>query len=449
MFRIRRNSLRLRLLVSLGAVSLLVMGLTWFMHGLLLRETARDFLGDRLRQEAEYRLAQLRQAADPVPAPTLPSSLSAEVFHHLYVLKRGELVTTSHPTWLSALTPHLDGPDRSLLDVHLEGRHLLVLRRTFTVDGRPGVLLIGESFDSVEEGLAALHWWIGAIAGLVLLALSLLNGLAVNAALRPLDLLQRQLAELRSGQRQRLRMKVPQEFRPLVSQLNRLMDSQERRLVRSRNAVADLSHALKTPLTAVMQALRSKRELDQSRRERLLERLTLMQELMESHLRQARLAGPGGGQHTRVKRELDQLFDMFRSLYPDKRFVMALGDAEDACIEMERQDFLEMIGIVLDNAGKWANQSVWLALTLGRCLELKIQDDGPGVAAELLPLLGRRGQRLDEGRPGNGIGLSILLELVEQYRGEVGFQAPPSGGLEVTIRLPLALASTSEREAVR
>lgn len=117
-------------------------------------------------------------------------------------------------------------------------------------------------------------------------------------------------------------------------------------------------------------------------------------------------------------------------------------------IEMERQDFLEMIGIVLDNAGKWANQSVWLGLTLGRCLELKIQDDGLGVAAELLPLLGRRGQRLDEGRPGNGIGLSILLELVEQYRGEVGFQATPHGGLEVTIRLPLTLVLSSAKEPV-
>ncbi|MGQ7249883.1 ATP-binding protein [Halomonas sp. V046] len=437
MRRIDLKSLRVRLLLSLGGGALVVMGLTWVLHGILLRETARDFLGDRLRQEAEYTLSQLKESPARYPTQAAPSSLASQVFHHLYVLRLDAQVSSSHPAWLATLEPLLDGTDEALIDVHRQGSHLLVYRRPFAFQGHSGVLLVGEAFDSVEQGLAELHWWIGAIAGLVLVALIALNLLAVRAALKPIVQLQRQLRDLRAGRRTRIQVAAPSEIAPLITQLNRFMDAQDSRLARSRHAVADLSHAIKTPLAAVMQVMRGRRPIDETRRGKVLERLSDIQAQLEAQLRRARLAGPDAGQSLSVPEEIERLLEMFRGLYPDKRFVLTANVDASTCIAMERQDFMEMAGIVLDNAGKWARRDVRVALDLDARLTLRVEDDGEGVDDSQLSGLGQRGRRLDEQRSGNGLGLSILLQLVDHYRGEVAFRRATLGGLEVVMTLML------------
>ncbi|ATJ83314.1 ATP-binding protein [Halomonas beimenensis] len=431
-----RRSLRIRLLVWLGGAALIVVGVTWLLHGILLRDLARDFLGDRLREEAEYTLDKLRQEPTTRPPLTAPSSLAAQVFHHLYVLSLDGEVTTSHPAWLDTLYPLLEVQDDALLDVHRQGSHLLVYRRPFSVAGHEGVLLVGENFDRVETGLIRLTWWIGIIAGLVLLLLIILNLLAVRAALRPIAQLQRQLDELRLGQRARLDLTVPTELETLVTQLNRFMDAQDSRLKRSRHAVADLSHALKTPLAAIMQVMRGSRPIDPQRRAKILARLADMQAQLNAELRRSRIAGPDAGQHTVIRREIQGMLDMFQSLYPDKEFRWSGTLDESASLAMERQDFMEMVGIVLDNAGKWASHTIRIHATLTDGLRLVVEDDGSGVPEEQLTRLGQRGQRLDEGRPGHGLGLSILIQLLDHYAGSVDFQSPPDSGLRVTIHIP-------------
>ncbi|WP_369335810.1 ATP-binding protein [Halomonas sp. ND22Bw] len=431
-----RRSLKTRLLIWLGGGALVVMAVTWLLHGILLRDLARDFLGDRLREEADYTLEQLRQAPDQRPPLGSSSSLTARVFHHLYVLELDGEITTSHPDWLDALAPLLASNNRALHDVKARGSHLLVYRQAFTLDGHEGVLLVGEGFGRVESGLSRLHWWIGIIAGLILLLLIVLNLLAVRAGLRPIAQLQQQIDELRQGRRSRLQLTVPSELETLVTQLNRFMDAQDGRLQRSRHAVADLSHALKTPLAAVMQAMRGNRPIDASRRAKILTRLEDIQAQLDAELRRSRIAGTDSGQHTRPQRDLSALLDMFRSLYPDKHFdVQAMPDAA-VNLAMERQDFMEMAGIVLDNAGKWARHRIAVRAHLDDGLWLEIEDDGPGVPEDRLDRLGERGQRLDQGRPGHGLGLSILIQLLDHYGGRVDFHSPPGKGLRVTIRVP-------------
>ncbi len=434
--RLDRRSLKTRLLIWLGGGALIVMTVTWLLHGILLRDLARDFLGDRLREEAEYTLSQLR--SDPSQRPPLgsSSSLTAQVFHHLYVLDLDGEITTSHPAWLDALAPLLSPGDRSLHDVYHQGSHLLVYRRAFTMAEHEGVLLVGEAFGRVQSGLNRLHGWIGIIAGLVLLLLIALNLLAVRAGLRPIAQLQRQIEELRLGRRSRLQLTVPSELETLVGQLNRFMDAQDGRLQRSRHAVADLSHALKTPLAAIMQAMRGSRPIDASRREKILARLEDIQAQLDAELRRSRIAGADAGQHTWLRRDLSTLLDMFRTLYPDKAFdVLDMPDAR-ARLPMERQDFMEMAGIVLDNAGKWAHRRVTLRARLDDGLLLEVEDDGPGIPEDRLERLGQRGQRLDQGRPGHGLGLSILRQLLDHYGGRVAFHSAPEAGLRVTIRVP-------------
>jgi hypothetical protein len=98
-----RRSLRFNLLIRLGVVALLVVGVTWLLHGILLRDLAREFLGDRLRLEARYTLDRLERL-DEAPGQWLEAdSPATEVFHHLYVLRIGERIFSSHPNWLIPL----------------------------------------------------------------------------------------------------------------------------------------------------------------------------------------------------------------------------------------------------------------------------------------------------------------------------------------------------------
>ncbi|WP_253273083.1 hypothetical protein [Halomonas sp. PR-M31] len=163
-----RRSLRFNLLIRLGLVALVIVGVTWFLHGILLRDLAWEFLGDRLRQEARFTLARVERL-EGAPGQWLESdSPTREVFHHLYVLRVGDRTYSSHPDWLAPLEPYLDDEGARLFEVQWQGRQLLVYRDSFELNGKPGVLLVGEDFAQVEEGLGALHWWVGGIAGLVL-----------------------------------------------------------------------------------------------------------------------------------------------------------------------------------------------------------------------------------------------------------------------------------------
>ncbi|QOR40803.1 GHKL domain-containing protein [Billgrantia diversa] len=412
------------------------MGLTWLMHGILLHDLARNFLGERLRQEAEHTLLQFHQGRLSTQLWQAESP-ALQVFHHLYVLQLDGEITTSHPRWLETLLPYLEGEDETLDVISSGERHLLVYRKRFEFDSRSGVLLIGEDFGQVEAGLESLHWWVGGIAGLLLILLIGLNMMAVSRALRPLSRLREQLDELRSGTRERLHLDTPSELDPLVAQLSLLMDEHARRLQRSRESLANLSHALKTPLTAVIQALRGSRPIDSERREKMHRRLEDMHAQLDTELKRSRIAGPNAGQRANIRLEAEQLIEMFTNLYPHRSFRLDIETSVPANASVERQDYIEMLGILLDNAAKWARHQIHCRVQQDASLAILVEDDGSGVASGDLNRLGRRGTRLDQGQPGHGLGLAILRQIVERYAGQVRFELSPAGGLRVEIVLPL------------
>ncbi|GAA3907697.1 hypothetical protein GCM10022228_17550 [Halomonas cibimaris] len=438
MFPVNRRSLRVRLLAWLSGIALVVTGTTWLLHGILLEDLARDFLGERLEREARYAVEQLQQGGVSTPAVLETASRGSQIFHHLYVLRFAGNVSASDKRWQSALAPLLNQRNEAHVEVSQNGQHLLVYRQPFVLEGKSGVLLVGEDFSRVEQGLSQLHWWVAGISAVLLVLLITLNLFAVNRALIPLSRLRRQLEQLQLGRRDRLSSDVPAELDGLTSQLNRFMDEIDSRLQRSRDSVANLSHALKTPLAAVTQVLRGSRPIDEARRQKLVERLEEIHALLDSELRRSRIAGPHAGRMSLPHRDASRLIDMFRSLYPDKTFRLDTQADKEARVPVESQDFSEMLGILLDNAGKWAHRDVTCRLTVTDALRIRVADDGPGISEQYLPHLGQRGMRLDEQHPGYGLGLSILDQLVTRYAGKTQFNAGAAGGLDVQVTIPVA-----------
>ncbi|MFG6159567.1 ATP-binding protein [Halomonas sp. 1390] len=437
MLRIDGRSLRVRLLCWLSGIAIIVTGATWLLHGILLQDLARDFLGERLKREADHAIKQVKQDHISTPVVLDSASRGFQAFHHLYVLRLGSDISSSDPRWVKALDFLLDDTSDDLVEVRDGEQHILVYRRSFSLEEERGVLLVGEDFSQVEAGLHELHWWVAGIAAVLLLLLVMLNILAVNRGLIPLSRLRDQLGELRSGDRERLSLDVPSELDSLVIQLNRFMDEIDSRLQRSRDSVANLSHALKTPLAAVTQVLRGARPIDETRRQKLVQRLEEIHAQLDAELRRSRIAGPNAGRMSDLHRDCTRLIEMFRGLYPNIDFTMRLPEEIEKRVPIESQDFSEMLGIVLDNAGKWASGKVDCRIVLDDCLRITVDDDGPGVAADDLSRLGQRGRRLDESHPGYGLGLSILGQLMTRYAGKVRFQLSALGGLCVRMEVPI------------
>ncbi|NYT73902.1 ATP-binding protein [Halomonas sp. QX-2] len=443
MFHVNKRSLRFRLLAWLGGAALLVVGLTWLLHGVFLQNLAKDFLGERLKREAEHAVSQLENDQLAIPSSLTSTSQSYQVFHHLYVLRLNGEISASHPEWQRQLATLLEETGDALVEVKRGERHLLVYRQQFDWQGTSGVLLIGEDFSQVEKGLATLHWWVGGIAAGLLSVLVALNMLAVNRGLKPLWQLRQQLEELQAGERQRLSLAAPSELDSLVAQLNRFMDDIDLRLQRSRESVANLSHALKTPLAAITQVLRGGRPIDEIRRHKVLMRLEDINAQLDAELRRARIAGPHAGRMAHLTRDTQRLMGMFQSLYPQQVFELTQAVNQRDQVPIEAHDYAEMLGIVLDNAGKWATKAIRCHISTSEfALTLTIDDDGPGVAESDIARLGERGTRLDERRPGYGLGLAILAQLVARYAGHCQFERSPLGGLRVITTLPLTGINT-------
>ncbi|MCM2973385.1 ATP-binding protein [Larsenimonas suaedae] len=429
------RSLRLRLMLSLSLVAVVIMGLTWVLHGMLLQSTAREFLAGRLAQEAQHLLAEAERGARPVDRSGGTAGPGLDAFHHVYLVRRGEQVVASTPAARTPLAPYLDGPARQTIDLTWQGRHLLAWRERGEVDGQPVTVLVAEDFAQVEHGLARLHRWVGVIAVLVSVVLLGLSLLAVQRSLRPLDALARQLAALRRGEREALSLKTVSELDGVVGQLNEFVEEQRYRQARSRELLANLSHGLKTPLAAIIQALQSSKPLSDTRRSQILHRLHAIDEQLTNELKRSRIAGQATGQRRLCTEDLEAMQALLATLYPaiELRFEPEISALTH--LPLERQDAMELLGIVLDNAAKWARTRVVVSSDRPECVI--IDDDGPGVPAYQRALLGTRGTRLDEQRPGHGLGLSILRQMVERYRGEVRFDASPLGGLRVTLHLLL------------
>jgi signal transduction histidine kinase len=283
-----------------------------------------------------------------------------------------------------------------------------------------------------------------ALIALSLVGAALIAGviLQVRVALRPLFRLQKDIADVRKGKADRVAADYPVELTPLAGELNALLAHNQEVVERQRTHVGNLAHALKTPLQ-VMQA-----EAEQKPGDPLAEvvarQASTMREQVDHHLRRARAAAraQGTGERTDVTAVLDELSRTLERIFGE-RGVTIDWEADDGLVfRGERQDLLELIGNVMENACKWGKRRV-RAVAAGDgqgFLKVVVEDDGPGLKPEQREAVLRRGARLDESAPGSGLGLSIVEELAKAYGGSVTLGESAWGGLKVELRLPQAEA---------
>ena len=275
--------------------------------------------------------------------------------------------------------------------------------------------------------------------GAVGLGTILMNVLAILIGLKPLGTVRKALATVRAGEAERLEGRFPVEIEPLAAELNALIDNNRRIVERSRTQVGNLAHSLKTPIAVLVNEAEAiggehgKLIGDQSAR---------MQAQVQHYLDRARVAGQveGGVFRTPVAPALDRLTRVVAKLNPEMKIAYERTDAAALVFAGEREDFEEIIGNLLENAAKWGRHRIALSarsLSADR-FETVIADDGPGLSQADIDIALERGKRLDEAVPGSGLGLSIVADMVREYRGRFELARSDLGGLKAMVVLPRA-----------
>lgn len=278
------------------------------------------------------------------------------------------------------------------------------------------------------------------LATLALLAAGLIGSvlLQVRVGLRPLRALQRDLVLVRTGRADRITGPQPTEIRPLVTELNSLLDQNAANLERARRHVANLGHGLKTPLATLALALEQP-GLDPQGQLRPLVRT--MDRRIRHHLSRARSAALGGAARSRtlLAPAIADHTAVFAKLYADKGLRFETPDDPDLAVACDAQDVDEMLGNLLDNGCKWAATRVRVtAVRDSDTVMVSVADDGPGLSGSQATDVLRPGKRIDESMPGYGFGLPITRELAELYGGSLAIATSDLGGVRIDLRLPQA-----------
>jgi len=423
--------------------------LQWFVADRTLVYVVESEMESRLRHDADTLLASVTLSAEgqlTCEAQSPGTIYSTPYSGHYYVIVANGL--RMHSASFAATRPfdppriatesldHVEGP---------RGQPLLVLTTRADVNGQSIRLSLGEDLSPLRVDLARFR------IGFLLLSLAVLAGaMALQAremrwALRTLDSIRDAVLRVQSHGTPIPTQDAPTEVRPLVDEVNRLLAFVERRLQQSRTAVGNLSHAVKTPLTAVFRLLDDPRMTSApDLKTSLQEQADAIHVRIDRELKRARLAGETvTAARFDAHAELPVLVRLLTQIHGDRSLTID-WTAPRGPLPFDRQDLVELVGNLADNACKWAAGRVQIEIRERDGLDIVVSDDGPGCSTETLESLGTRGRRADESVPGYGLGLAIARDIVEYAGGRLGFaRSGTLGGLEVTAHLPARSPSTA------
>ena len=325
------------------------------------------------------------------------------------------------------------------------GVTLRAIEQVFTLPGsaRRYSVLVAGNYDELSGEVRTFNRALVSSLVLLGLGLALASFVQVRFGLRPLRQMQANLLAIRQGEASELKGDYAAEITPVAEELNLLIQSNAEIVERARTQVGNLAHALKTPLSVLTNEAAGQ---DTPLAAKVAEQTGLMRDQVSLYLDRARRAARarGLGAVTEVKPVLDALARTLERINRDRGISITVDCPEGLKFRGERQDLEEMVGNLLDNACKWAASRVAVTARLeaaaaGRSqIAIAVEDDGPGLAPEQREAALKRGERLDETKPGSGLGLSIVRETVAMYTGSVRLEQASLGGLRACLVIPSA-----------
>jgi signal transduction histidine kinase len=458
----RASSLATRLFLSATAWVVVILVITGFALSSVYRQAVERSFDRRLNL---YLRTLVAEAATPDQAggdhqfqslgePLFEIPLSGWYWQISRIDSEKPDVRSSRSLWDKQLAK-LDDTDGNLTaaGVHIgyvagpEDQRLRIVERQvdFGSDGKFRVTVAGDATEIFEE-TRTFDYYLGGTFLALSLVLVFTTIFQVRFGLAPLKRISESLAAIRSGRAERLEGEFPVEIAPLARETNALIEANREIVERARTHVGNLAHAIKTPLSVIVnEANIHGQDMFASK---ILEQADVMRDQVAHHLERARIAARVSvvGTVTDISPALEALSRTMQKIHRDRDIAVDVECPADAKFRGERQDLEEMIGNLVDNACKWARSRVFVEVLVdgtatgdrSPMLQIVVDDDGPGLPPAERARVARRGQRLDESKPGSGLGLSIVVDLAALYHGGLVLGTSPTGGLRAELSLPAA-----------
>lgn len=445
--------------------------LTSAIMAVVLLATAAVLLAYLFQQAIERNFdARLRAVLDGLPAamelaedgtPSLTSQISDTRFSlpwsGWYWKVEGPAGKGVQPLGSESLQDEPLAPDAALLAqrdkegiatfyiIDSKGQQLRAMQQNLQLFGsnEPYSFIVAGNFDELKSEITAFRRALYAVLGV--LGIGLILGILVQlrVALRPLQALRSALSAIRSGKTERLEGSYPTEIQPVADELNMLIQANSEIVDRARTQVGNLAHALKTPLSVLTNEAGENKSAFAVK---VMEQTRVMRDQVSLYLDRARRAARAQtkGQVSDVEPVLNALARTIMRINRERGIAITVSVSPHLRFRGEAQDLEEMAGNLIDNASKWAATKVHVdaspqaaADDTGRhWLIVRVEDDGPGLPPEKWEEALQRGRRLDETKPGSGLGLSIVTETAAMYGGKVTLGKAGIGGLRADLKLP-------------
>ena len=447
------NSLALRLFLSASVWILL----TLISGGLLLsdifRESTEKAFEDKLNLFMETLIGSSK--IDSTESITVVNPLGDPRFFQPYsgwywqINKESQTLVRSRSMWDQVLTldKRLIGGRAQFINSNLEekknkkivaSKKLKILQREISFPGfdDPLTFMVSGDTDEFEKNIIEFNNIL--VSSLAILGLGLLLSvyLQVKYGLLPLKKIKNSLFKIRNGDAKKLEDNYPTEVSPLASEINILLDHNEKIVQRAKTHVGNLAHALKTPLTIISN------HIDLTNDQSLKPQVELINKNIDRYLNKARSSATVNIAKSKVDVDIitKKIVKVFRKIYPNLQINLISLD-KNLLIPGNSDDVDEILGNLLENACKWTNKVVELKVLKfsDRSIKFTISDDGPGLPKHRRAEVFARGFRLDEQTPGTGLGLNIVKDTVEQYSGKVWLSESIFSGLEVNVTLPISV----------
>lgn len=436
---------RRMMLIAAGWISILLL-----LGGVALDRTLTGLITRNFDEQLGYMLTAMIGSAEIGP--------DGEVFFNRPLGDQRFLEPNSGLYWQIRGKGHEDFPSRSLWDRSLtvkgdhfdaephaydsaefDGEPLRVMERSIILPGSKTqwwftVAASREELDTQLTRIRSILSYSFIILGLGLL---LMAGAQTFYGLYPLRRVRLAIKKLRTTGANRVSDPLPLEVQPLVQEVNALLAHTERQAEEARTHAGNLAHALKTPLTVVMNSATAKAP---DLADTVIREAAVMRRQVDHHLARARAVGRRAIGHSRAQvwESVEAVLRAVTRLYGDARF--DLDGSREAAVAIERQDLDEILGNLIENAAKYGGGSVFVTVDAAKeaeFCEIWVEDDGLGIPEEERVRIFDRGARLDTGKPGTGLGLAIVRDVAEIYGGSVELEESEDlGGLLVKLKLP-------------
>jgi signal transduction histidine kinase len=456
----RSNSLATRLFLSATAWVVVVLLITGVVLSSVYRSASERAFDRRLNLYLRTLIAEVATPDEPpdrqfqsLGEPLFDLPLSGWYWEIVRIDPDKKEIRASRSLWDKKL-PNLEdqGIELSSSGVRVgyvdgpEGQILRMAERPVDLgaDGKFRVTVAGDATEIFDE-TRSFDYYLGGTFAALTIGLLLTTIFQVRFGLAPLKRISDAIADIRSGRAERLQGEFPVEIAPLARETNALIDANREIVERARTHVGNLAHAVKTPLSVIVNEANA-HQCDPFAA-KVLEQAEVMRNQVAHHLERARIAARLTviATVTDVAPVIEALRRTMEKIHRDRRVAIDVDASAAGKFRGEQQDLEEMAGNLLDNACKWARSRVFIKASVRppsaaepAMLRIIVDDDGRGLSDDERMQASQRGRRLDETKPGSGLGLSIVTDLAALYGGSLTLSSSPNGGLRAELVLPAA-----------